>query len=143
MDATFTKSNESIKLASLGTRVVAFSLDVLLLLTLVGITDYFTFSSDDQALLLKPERLIHLLLAWLYFAGTETCACQGTFGKHILHLRVTDAYGKRLTFKAATIRFFARPATVLLVIFRFLVNSPYDTRHTFHDRLAGSQVVAQ
>ncbi|ARS36212.1 RDD family protein [Pontibacter actiniarum] len=141
MQTTYTQSKNKAALADLGTRLMAFSLDVLLLLTLVAVTDFYTFSSNEQALLLKPERLLHLLLAWLYFAGTETCACQGTLGKHLMNLRVTDAAGDRLTIKAATIRFFARPVSALMLLFRFLTDSAYDSRRTFHDRLADSQVV--
>lgn len=141
MQATITGSNSKAERATLGHRLTAFALDVLLLLTLIGLADYFTFSTDESALLLKPERLLHLVLGWLYFAGSETCYSQATPGKYLLHLRVTTASGKRLSFKATTVRFFARPFSVLLFTLRFLVNSPSDTRLTFHDRLASSQVV--
>ena len=143
MQATYTQTNSNAELASLGSRLVAFSLDVLLLITLIGLADYFTFSTDDKALLLKPERLLNLLLVWLYFAGAEACYTQATPGKYLLNLRVTSTTGKRISFKAATIRFFAKPATTLLTVVRFLVGASYDTRRTLHDRLAGSQVVAR
>ncbi|AKD01988.1 RDD family protein [Pontibacter korlensis] len=141
MQTTYTQSRNKTELAELGTRLVAFLLDVLLLLTLIGVADFFTFSSDDSALLIKPERLLHLLLGLLYFAGTETCACQATLGKYLMHLRVTDHKGDRLTFKAAALRFFARPVSVVLFIFRVLVNMHNSTRRTFHDRITGSRVV--
>lgn len=143
MQLSASTSKQNTGLASLGTRLVAFALDALLLLTLVGVVDYYTFSSDESALLLKPERLLHLLLAWLYFAGTETCACQGTLGKHLLHLRVSDTSGNRLTFRASSIRFFTKPVTVLLTLLRFLVAAPLDFRRPFHDRVAGSQVCSR
>ncbi|MDX5436912.1 MAG: RDD family protein, partial [Pontibacter sp.] len=122
-------------------RVLAFSLDVLLLLTLIGIADYFTFSSNEAAFFLKPERLLHLLLGWLYFAGTETCYCQGTLGKYLMHLRVTNNRGERISFWAATVRFLARPVSAVLLLFRFLLGSDTNPRRTFHDRLTFSQVV--
>jgi len=142
MHSTYTRGKDKAELADMGSRLMAFALDVLLLLTLIGVTDYFTFSSNDAALLLKPERLLHLLLAWLYFAGTETCPCQGTLGKYLLNLRVTDARGERISFRAATLRFLLRPVTVVLVMFRFLMGTGYISRRTFHDRVAGTQVVA-
>jgi uncharacterized RDD family membrane protein YckC len=138
---TQTKDKRKTELADLGTRLLAFSLDILLLLTLIGIADYFTFSSDDQAFLLKPERLLHLMLGWLYFAGTETCRSKGTLGKYLMHLRVTDSKGNRLSFRAATLRFFTRPVSVLFIILRILVSPNYSTRRPFHDRVAASQVV--
>ncbi|GHA77144.1 RDD family protein [Pontibacter akesuensis] len=141
MQATFTESNTNAELATLGPRLTAFALDVLLLLTLIGLADYFTISTDENALFLKPERLLHLVLGWLYFAGGETCYCQATPGKYLLHLRVTTTRGSRPSFRATTIRFFARPFSVLLFTLRFLVSAPSDTRSMFHDRLANSQVV--
>ncbi|GAB3820474.1 RDD family protein [Pontibacter rugosus] len=141
MQATYTQTNTKSELANPGPRLIAFSLDVLLLITLVGLADYFTFSTDEKALLLKPERLLHLLLSWLYFAGAETCSCQGTIGKFLLNLRVTATSGQRLSFKAASIRFFAKPATAFITMVRFLVGAPNDTRRTLHDRLANAQVV--
>ncbi|MCX2740016.1 RDD family protein [Pontibacter anaerobius] len=143
MHTTYTQSKDKIELADLGARLLAFSLDVLLLLTLIGIADYFTFSSNDDAFFMKPERLLHLLLGWLYFAGTETCPCQGTLGKYLMNLRVIGPKGGRIGFKAASVRFFARPVSAVLIALRFLVGSDYSNRRTFHDRLAGTQVVAQ
>ncbi|WP_266202612.1 RDD family protein [Pontibacter kalidii] len=143
MQTTYTQSKEKTELADLSARLLAFALDVLLLLTLIGITDFFTFSSNDEALFLKPERLLHLVLAWLYFAGTETCRCQGTLGKYLMNLRVTGPKGERISFRAATLRFLLRPVAAVLVILRFLVGSDDRVRRAFHDRVAGTQVIAQ
>ncbi|OKL39837.1 RDD family protein [Pontibacter flavimaris] len=143
MQNTYTQSKEKTELADLSARLLAFALDVLLLLTLIGLTDYFTFSSNDQALFLKPERLLHLLLGWLYFAGTETCPCQGTLGKYLMNLRVTGPTGERISFRAATLRFMLRPAAAVLAVLRFLVGLDDGGRRAFHDRVAGTQVIAR
>jgi len=141
MQALFTSPESKEALAGFGTRLTAFSFDVLLILTLIGIADFLTFSSDDGAFLLKPERLLHLLLGWLYFAGAETCSCQATLGKYLLHLRVTSASGGRISFRAASIRYFAKPLTLLLMVLRYLSGTAQTTRRLFHDRLANAQVV--
>ena len=141
MQGFYTTSESKEELASLTTRLLAFSLDVLLVLALVGVADFLTFSSDEEAILLKPERLLHLLLGWLYFAGTETCSCQGTLGKYLMHLRVTTVSGGRINFKAASIRYFAKPLTLIVMLLRFLTDTAYTPRSTFHDRLAKTKVV--
>lgn len=141
MQFSYTQQDRKAELASLGTRLAAFSLDVLLILTLIGIADFLTFSSDDTALLLKPERLLHLLLGWLYFAGTETSSSQATLGKYLLHLRVTTQTNERISFKAASIRYFAKPLTLFVLLKQFIGSSPSSIRSTFHDRLAHTQVV--
>ena len=143
MQAYYTSSENKEELAGFGTRLVAFSLDVLLVLTLIGIADFLTFSSDEEALLLKPERLLHLLLGWLYFAGTESCSCQATLGKYLLHLRVTSATEVRISFKAASIRYLAKPLTLLVLLMRFLTDTSYSPRSTFHDRVAKTKVVSR
>ena len=140
MQATYSHSDSKAELASLGTRLVAFFLDALLILTLIGVADFLTFSSDDAALLLKPERVLHLLLGWLYFAGCETCSAQATLGKYLLHIRVTSTTNQRISFKAASFRYFAKPLAPFVLIKQLLIE-PYNTRRTFHDRLAHSQVV--
>ncbi|RDV14661.1 RDD family protein [Pontibacter diazotrophicus] len=143
MQFTYTQQDKKTESASLWTRLAAFSLDVLLILTLIGIADFMTFSSNDEAFLLKPERLLHLLLGWLYFAGTETCPCQATLGKYLLHLRVTTTTNERINFKAATLRYFLKPITPVLLLKQYLTASPSTIRRTFHDRLAHTQVVAR
>lgn len=141
MQFTYTSSDRKTELASLGTRLAAFSLDALLMLMLIGIADLLTFSSDEAAILLKPERLLHLLLGWLYFAGTETCSAQATLGKYLLNLRVTTTTNKRISFKAASIRYFAKPLTPFVLLKSLLTASPSPVRRPFHDRLAHTQVV--
>lgn len=141
MQFTYTQSDRKTELASLLTRLAAFSLDVLLILLFIGIADFLTFSSNDEAFLLKPERLLHLLLSWIYFAGSETCSSQATLGKYLLHLRVTTTTNERISFKAASIRFFAKPLTLFVLIRQFISTVPLIPRRTFHDRLAHTQVV--
>lgn len=140
MQASYSHSESKTALASLGTRFAAFALDALLILTLIGVADFLTFSSDDAALLLKPERVLHLLLGWLYFAGSETCSAQATLGKYLLQIRVATTDNQRISFKAASFRYFAKLLTPLVLI-KQLVKEPYLTRRTFHDKITHSQVV--
>lgn len=140
MQASYSHSESKTALASLGTRFAAFALDALLILTLIGVADFLTFSSDDAALLLKPERVLHLLLGWLYFAGSETCSAQATLGKYLLQIRVATTDNQRISFKAASFRYFAKLLTPLVLI-KQLVTEPYLTRRTFHDKITHSQVV--
>jgi len=141
MQAVYSPSGTKVAPADLSTRLLAFTIDALLLLTLIGVADYLTISSNEQALLLKPERLLHLLLGWLYFAGAETCTCQATLGKYLLGLKVSSTTGEKLSFRCGSIRYFAKPITVFLILMRFLRGNAVDTHSTFHDRLAHAQVI--
>ena len=143
MQAIYTGANKKVELASFNRRILAFTIDILLLLSLIGLIDYLTYSSDEQAYLLKPERFLDLSLGWLYFAGMEVCSCQGTIGKYLLGLQVTNLDGSRITFKNATIRYFVKPFSAIMVLFRLLLNPIPLSRRTFHDKLAQSIVISR
>jgi uncharacterized RDD family membrane protein YckC len=144
MEVIYTRSGDKVELADMGTRLMAFALDLFLMMTLVGITDLLTFSSNEEAFLLKPERLLHLVLGWLYFAGLETCPCQATVGKYLLNLRVTTTTDERISFRAASIRYFAKPLTLFVVLANLLTKSTsHHSPRTYHDKLANTQVVVR
>ncbi|WP_242927019.1 RDD family protein [Pontibacter vulgaris] len=141
MQAVYSTSKNNVELADMGVRVVAFAIDALLLLAVIGLEDYFTISSDETAFLLKPELFLHFLLGWLYFAGAESCAIQATIGKQLLGLRVKNVNGTCLSFKKASVRYAAKPITMVIVIFRFITGNYHSDKNTLHDRLAESMVV--
>lgn len=143
MQVIYTQTDNKVELADLSKRVVAFTIDALLLLSLIGLIDYLTYSSDEQAYLFKPERILDLSLAWLYFSGMEICACQSTLGKYLLGLKVTTTKGVRISFRNATIRFFAKPVSLVIVMMQFIFGSSPVSRRTFHDKLADSMVVTR
>ncbi|WP_242916639.1 hypothetical protein [Pontibacter liquoris] len=74
MQVTYTRPGKRFTLAALSPRLLAGLIDFLLLSLVFATLDYFTFSSNENALLLKPERLLHILLGWVYFAGAESCS---------------------------------------------------------------------
>ena len=49
---------------------------------------------------------VSVVVGWLYFAGLESSAWQGTLGKKALGLYVTDLHGNRVTFARASGRYF-------------------------------------
>ncbi len=141
MQAVYTTSKDKVILADLGVRLVALAIDALLLLTIIRLVDYYTISSNENAFLLKPESFLYLMWGWLYFAGSESCAVQATLGKKLMGLRVKHINGNCLSFKNASIRYFAKPFTAVIIIFRFITGSYQTDKSIFHDRLAESQVV--
>lgn len=140
MQVLFTESTKTLSLSDLGTRFVALLIDILLLSLILLAVNYFTISSDENVLLLKPELLLYVLLWWLYFAGTETCACQATLGKYMMGLQVKNSAGGRLSFINAGIRYFAKPLTLFVLLFRFITGAGLPPHQLLHDRLAGAQV---
>ncbi|HEY4651169.1 MAG TPA: RDD family protein [Pontibacter sp.] len=129
--------------ASLGLRTFALFIDVVLLLTVAAIANYYTISSNEATLFWKPENLLYILLGWLYFAGAESGSAKATLGKYLLGLQVVDKHNNRLTFKTATIRYFTKPVSVLVLILRFIRGLPIARHRNFHNRITDARVVKQ
>ncbi|WP_187263046.1 RDD family protein [Pontibacter beigongshangensis] len=142
MQLVYNNSRLKPRTADAGSRAMALLLDCLLLSAIIGIADYYTISSDESALFLKPERLLHLLLGWLYFAGAESASWQATIGKYLLGLKVTSTSGDRISFKCASIRYFTKPFTVIAWVIRLAMAAPAFLSRFLHDRLSSTRVVA-
>ncbi|WP_162427505.1 RDD family protein [Pontibacter pudoricolor] len=143
MQAIYLKSGERVVPASLRMRAIAFIIDAVLIVTIAAIADYYTVSSNEATFVWKPETLIYIVLGWLYFAGAETSAVQATLGKYLLGLQVVDKHNNRLTFKNATIRYFARPLSIMIMLMRFVRGLPVAKHRYFHNRVTDSNVVKQ
>jgi uncharacterized RDD family membrane protein YckC len=100
---------------------------------------------QEQALLYRELRSLVLLVAngfaWLYAAGLESSPWQGTIGKQMMGLIVTDAQGRRLSLLRATGRHAAKYLSALPVFLGFMAALFNPQRLTWHDRLAGTRVV--
>ena len=59
---------------------------------------------------------IAFVLMWLYFAGLESSPWQGTIGKRMTGILVTDTHGNRISFGRATGRFFVKVTPVFVIV---------------------------
>jgi uncharacterized RDD family membrane protein YckC len=100
---------------------------------------------QEQALLWKNLREILFMVAigfaWIYAAGLESSRWQGTIGKQVMGLIVTDAEGRRLGFLRATGRHAAKYLSALPLFLGFIAALFNSQRLTWHDRLAGTRVL--
>jgi uncharacterized RDD family membrane protein YckC len=85
--------------------------------------------------------LIVLLALWAYYAFMESSPCQGTVGKLVVGIKVTDVHGARISFPRATGRFFAKILSALPLYTGFLLAAFADRRQALHDMLAGTVVM--
>lgn len=81
-----------------------------------------------------------LLLAWPYFAAFESSHLQGTLGKMVVGLRVTNVRGQRASLIRATWRYGAKLASFATAI-GFLLAAFTKRKQAFHDLVAGTLVV--
>jgi len=143
--------------AGFGRRLGAWAIDTVLLLAGffifyfvgnifigIGLVSSGQDPTVDNAL--GAELVLLLLmgvLAWLYYAGLESSAWQGTVGKRMLRLVVTDQYGRRIHFGRATGRFFAKIVSALALFVGYLMVIFTERRQGLHDLMAGTLVVRQ
>ncbi|PVY43053.1 RDD family protein [Pontibacter virosus] len=143
MQLSYQKAETHALEAQLSARVLAFCLDTLFLLSIIGLIEYFTISSNEEAFLFKSERLLHLLMGWLYFAGTESAAWQGSIGKHLLGLRVVGQSGERISFRRASLRYLLKPISIFVLLMQALTGAKVLAySRLFHDRICKTRVLS-
>jgi uncharacterized RDD family membrane protein YckC len=77
---------------------------------------------------------------WLYEALLTCSTWQGTIGKRVLRLKVTDEAGNRISFGRSTGRFFAKILSTLILWIGFIMVAFTDRKRGLHDIIAGTLV---
>ncbi|HKR96929.1 MAG TPA: RDD family protein [Candidatus Angelobacter sp.] len=81
-----------------------------------------------------------LIGAWLYEALLTCSSWQGTIGKKVLRLKVTDEAGNRIGFGRSTGRFFAKIISTMIMYIGFIMVGFTDRKRGLHDMIAGTLV---
>ncbi len=85
---------------------------------------------------------VAILITWLYHAYFESSAWQGTPGKKVMSIYVTDLNGQRLSFLHATGRFFSKIVTGLIPFaLGYIMAGFTERKQALHDMIAGTLVV--
>jgi len=87
--------------------------------------------------------LLVIVVPWLYYAGFESSRGQATPGKVLMRLEVTDLEGNRISFGRATLRFFGKFISTLIIFIGFLMIGLTKKRQGLHDKIAGCLVLLQ
>ncbi len=99
---------------------------------------------DDPALSSVMESVLNLLgliIHWAYFAGMESSPTQGTLGKMVLGIKVTDLEGHRISFNRGTGRYFGKIISTLLLLVGFIMIAFTQKKQGLHDIIAHCLVV--
>jgi uncharacterized RDD family membrane protein YckC/Tfp pilus assembly major pilin PilA len=128
-------------------RVLALLIDTLVLIPVslafgfvVGVMLAFgggELGSGGEVLL----NLVSLVLGWLYFALMESSAGQGTIGKRVVGIVVTDLNGDRIGFGRATGRYFGKILSSIILLVGYLMAAFTRRKQGLHDMLAGTLVL--
>jgi uncharacterized RDD family membrane protein YckC len=82
-----------------------------------------------------------IVATWLYSSLLESSSWQGTVGKKLVGLRVTDMSGHRISFGKATGRHFGKMLSGLICLVGFIMAAFTEKSQALHDQLAGTLVL--
>ena len=78
---------------------------------------------------------------WLYEALLTSSSWQGTVGKRILRLKVTDDFGRKISFGRSTARFFAKILSGWVMYIGFIMAAFMERKRGLHDIICNTQVL--
>jgi uncharacterized RDD family membrane protein YckC len=85
--------------------------------------------------------VIAIVAGWLYHALMESSSWQGTVGKRVLGIRVTDLGGNRINFGRATGRYFGKIVSSLICLVGFIMVLFTERKQGLHDMMASTLVL--
>jgi uncharacterized RDD family membrane protein YckC len=85
--------------------------------------------------------LVGITIGWLYYTIQESSPKQATLGKQALGIVVTDLNGKRISFVKATIRYFSKFISALILFIGYIMAAFTEKKQALHDIIAGTLVV--
>ena len=155
--------------AGLGRRIVAFIVDIILILLLDavavavlglfrGLQNLYFFAVQNASVesltnegtsaalfgsIVAAYGIVIIVIPWLYYAGFESSRSQATPGKLLMRIVVTDLDGNKPSFARVTLRHFAKFISTLVIFLGFLMIGLTKNRQGLHDRIAGCLVLLQ
>lgn len=99
------------------------------------------FSGQTNPSELGITYIISTLVSWLYYSLMECSSNQATVGKMAMGIIVTDMEGKRVSFGKATLRYYNKIISALILGIGFLMAAFTAKKQALHDIIAGTLVV--
>ena len=84
---------------------------------------------------------VSVIGSWLYYALQESSIHQATLGKRAMRLYVTMENGERVNFTQASIRFFSKILSGLILMVGYLMAAFTEKKQALHDIIAKTLVL--
>lgn len=110
-------------------------------LELSGFSSSFYKKNIEFTSTILVTSLLSLVIDWLYYALLESSSMQGTIGKKILGIKVTNMLGQRISFGQASGRYFAKIISGLILAIGYIMAGFTEKKQALHDIIAGTLVV--
>ena len=141
------------KYAGFWKRFVAFIVDILILMFFcAGVIQIFTpimrtlleiagtNSQDIVVIIFLTIVLQNFVVIFLYYTVFVSSGLQGTLGKYVLGLKITDDNGGKISFFRAMVRFFVSVFSLVLFLIGCLMVLWTKNKQTLHDKVVGTYV---
>ncbi len=86
---------------------------------------------------------VSLLINWLYYAIMESSKSQGTVGKLLLKIKVTDYNYERISFGRATGRYFGKIISSFILLIGYIMAGFTEKKQALHDMMASCYVIKE
>lgn len=125
------------------TIILRFVSFIITFLSIVDLsTNTYNWSSDGFSIAkVSAAFSFSIIFQWLYYALFESSAYQGTIGKKILGIKVIDMNGNRISFVKASVRYFSKLLSALIIGIGFLMAGFTVRKQALHDFIADTLVV--
>lgn len=131
-------------------RLAAWFIDSLLVGTLITIT--FSWGDDSATTFYNIDhfhfrylfsfyRLLHFVIALLYFALMESSKYQGTLGKIVMGIKVVGYRNERIEFSKALLRNLSKVLSGFILAIGYIMIIFDDRKQGLHDKIADTFVV--
>ena len=87
--------------------------------------------------------LVGGVVGWLYSSLLESSSWQGTVGKRLVGIKVTDLTGRRISFGKAGLRTICKLLSGIILFLGFLMASFTRRKQALHDLITGCLVVVR
>lgn len=87
--------------------------------------------------------IISVLINWLYYAIMESSKTQGTVGKLVLNIKVTDYNYQKVTFGRATGRVFGKYVSSFILMIGYIMAGVTEKKQALHDMMASCYVIKE
>jgi len=138
------KTDSLLVYAGFWERFFAFFIDIVIVVIFLEITMRIVFGSSqgaEEKVVFRNNGLLHFAVLTLYFAVMEISKWQGTVGKILLNVKVTDENGNKVTFIKSLIRNVSKLLSAAALNMGFFMIAFTSRRQGLHDMIAHCLVV--
>jgi uncharacterized RDD family membrane protein YckC len=139
--------NKEQSYASFGERLGAIIIDAIVLFVIFTLMAFIAAAYIDNNYYVDKDEVygimyfVFIVFSWLYFAISESSKYQGTLGKRLVKIEVTDMGGNRISFGQATGRYLGKIISQLILYIGYLMVLWTDKKQALHDQMSGCLVL--